>query len=62
MDHLPEWITSIIAIAVGLCPGLAFLSARSIARLIHRVPWPETPRAGQRERKPACEGSVGVSG
>ena len=37
MDSLPEWAVSIIAVVVGLSPGLAILYARRIARLIHRV-------------------------
>jgi hypothetical protein len=35
MDNLPDWVASIIAIAVGLTSGLAVLSTRSIARLIY---------------------------
>jgi hypothetical protein len=43
MENLPDWAASIIAIAVGLGPGLAVLSARSIARLLYRAlsPRPE---------------------
>jgi hypothetical protein len=43
MDNLPDWAVSIIAVAVGLSPGLAVLSARSIARLLCRAlsPRPE---------------------
>jgi pyruvate dehydrogenase complex dehydrogenase (E1) component len=37
MDNLPDWVVSIIAVAVGLGPVLAILSARSIARLLHRA-------------------------
>ena len=40
MDNLPEWAATIIAIAVGLGPALAVLSARSIARLLYRALWP----------------------
>jgi hypothetical protein len=35
MENLPDWAGSIIAIAVGLGPGLAVLAARSVARLIY---------------------------
>jgi hypothetical protein len=48
-DILLDRAASIIAIAVGLGPGIAVLSARSIVRLIHRVPWPRSevaPRSG----------------
>jgi len=62
MDNLPEWAASIIAIAVGLAPGLAVFSARSIARLIHRAPWPDTAGTRQRGRKPRGDEPVRVSG
>jgi hypothetical protein len=62
MDSLPDWAVSVIAVAVGLSPGLAILSARSIARLIHRVPWPDTEGARQRGRKPGGEEPVRVPG
>ena len=53
MENLPDWAVSIIAVAVGLSPGLAILSARSIARLIYHMlgPRPEVMRelrVGQR--------------
>jgi hypothetical protein len=32
MDNLPEWAVSVIAIAVGLSPGQAFLMAGPIGR------------------------------
>lgn len=34
MDNLPMWVVTIAAVAVGVSPGLAILSAGSIARLI----------------------------
>jgi hypothetical protein len=37
LENLPDWAASIIAIAIGLGPRLAVLSARSIARLLYRV-------------------------
>ena len=46
MDNLPDWAVTIITVAVGLSPGLALLSARPIARLLHAVLWPR--REGQR--------------
>jgi hypothetical protein len=58
MDNLPDWVVSIIAVAVGLGPVLAILSARSIARLLHRAlsTRPEVARELPREEP------VGVSG
>jgi hypothetical protein len=43
MNNLPDWVVSIIAVAVGLSPGLAVLSARSIARLLYWAlsPYPD---------------------
>jgi hypothetical protein len=58
MDNLPDWAVLIIAIAVGFGPALAILSARSIARLLHRALSPR-PEPG---REPAREEPVGVSG
>jgi hypothetical protein len=56
MDSLPEWAASVIAVAVGLSPGLAILSARSIARLVYRALSPR-PEAG---RETVREASVAV--
>jgi hypothetical protein len=46
MNDLPPWVSTIAAVAVGLVPGLAILSARSIARLIYHLlgPRPEVMR------------------
>jgi hypothetical protein len=44
---------SIIAVAVGLMPMIAILSARPIARLLHRVLWPRPVEASQSRREPA---------
>jgi hypothetical protein len=41
---LPVWAASVIAIAVGLGPVLAILSARSIARLICHILYILGPR------------------
>jgi hypothetical protein len=43
MNDIPNWASSIIAVAVGLTPVLAILSARPIARLLYRalLPRPE---------------------
>jgi hypothetical protein len=37
MDGLPDWVVTIIAVAVGLSPGLALLMARPIGRFLRRV-------------------------
>ena len=39
MEHedLSDWILTTAAVAVRLMPGLAILSARSLARLVYRV-------------------------
>jgi hypothetical protein len=56
-DNLPDWAASIIAVAVGLSPGLALLSARpstgkSIApwgpALRGRISWGRNARATKR--------------
>jgi hypothetical protein len=44
MDHLPDWAESIIAVAVGLSPGLALQLARPIGRFLRRTML-ETPEA-----------------
>jgi hypothetical protein len=62
MDNLPDWVVTIIAIAVGLSPGLAILSARSIARLLHRALWPRPEGAPRSGRELAREELAGVSG
>jgi hypothetical protein len=55
MDSLPDWALWIITAAVGAAPGLAILSARRIARLLHRVLWPRPERAPQTGREPRTE-------
>jgi hypothetical protein len=37
MDNLPDWAVSIIAIAVGLSPGLLLLTARPIGQFLRRT-------------------------
>ena len=37
MNDLPPWVVTISAVVVGRIPGLAILSARSIARLIYHM-------------------------
>jgi hypothetical protein len=62
MDTLPDWAISIIAIAVGLSPGLALLSTRRIARLLHRALWPRPEVAPKAGHELAREKLAGVSG
>ena len=40
MDNLPSWVSWIMTIAVVISPGIAFLSVRPIARLLHYLLWP----------------------
>jgi hypothetical protein len=44
MNDLPPRVATIAAVGVGLVPGLAILSARSIARLIYHMLGPEVMR------------------
>jgi hypothetical protein len=46
MENLQPWVVTIVAVAVGFTPGLAVLSARSIARRIYSVlgPRPKVTR------------------
>jgi len=53
MDNLPPWALWIITAIVGIGPGLAILSARSIARLLHRVLWPRPEVASKPGREPS---------
>jgi hypothetical protein len=62
LDNLPDWAVTIIAIAVGLSPGLALLMARSIARLLHRAWWPRPEVAPKPGRAPAHGEPAGLSG
>jgi hypothetical protein len=62
MDNLPDWVIKFAAVTVGLSPGLAVLSARSIARLIHRVTWLDKEQAVRRGREPGREEPVRAPG
>jgi hypothetical protein len=55
MDNLPTLAVTIAAVAVGVSPGLAILSAGSIARLLHRVLWPRPEVARKPEPAPGRE-------
>jgi len=61
MNDLPNWASSTIAVAVGLMPGLALLSARPIARLIYRVLSPRPVEAPQSRLEPALGDPAGVA-
>jgi hypothetical protein len=56
MDNLPDWAVSIIAIAVGLSPGLALLMARPIGRFLRCVLLERPEVAPQSGREPVREG------
>jgi hypothetical protein len=56
MDNLPAWVVSVIAIAVGLSPGLALLMARPIGRFPRRVLLERPEVVPQSRRPPVREG------
>jgi hypothetical protein len=61
MYNLQIWALWPITIAVWVSPGLAILSARSIARLLHRALWPRPEGALQPGREPGREELAGVA-
>ena len=61
MNDLPTWGVTIAAVAVGLMPGLAILSARSIARLIYRVLGPPAEVMDKPGRPPTYHQPAGVA-
>jgi hypothetical protein len=61
MDNLPIWALWIITAAVGFSPGLAILSAPTIARLIHRVALPPRKVAPKPSRQPSQREPAAVS-
>jgi hypothetical protein len=52
MDNLPDWVVSIIAVAVGLSPALALLMAPPIGRFLRRVLLERPEAAPQSRREP----------
>ena len=60
MDNLPTWVVMIAAVAVGVSPWLAILSAGSIARLLHRVLGPRPEVAHKPGRETGHEEPTGV--
>jgi hypothetical protein len=62
MEHLPTWVVTIAAVAVGISPGLAILLAGSIARLLYRVLGPRSEVAPKAGRGPVPEGPARVPG
>ena len=50
MENLPAWALWIIAAAVGLSPGLAFLRVGAIGRSPYRTLWPRSKGALGPER------------
>jgi hypothetical protein len=61
MDSLPSWASWIMTIGVLISPGIAFLSVRPIARLLHWLLWPRTEVAPQSRGKLACDETTAVS-
>jgi hypothetical protein len=49
VDNLVDWVVTFAAVAVGRGPGLAVLSARSIARLISYILGPQPIREPEGE-------------
>jgi hypothetical protein len=56
VDSLPDWVVSIIAVAVGLSPGLAILMAGPVGRFLRRVLFERPEVAPQSGREPVREG------
>jgi len=61
MNDLPPWVPTIAAVAVALVPGLAILSARSIARLIYHMLGPRSEVADRSRREPAHGEPTGLA-
>ena len=61
MDNLPVWAVWIAAVAVGVTPGLAILSAPMIARVIYRVASPRREVATKPGRETSHSEPVAVS-
>ena len=61
MDNLPEWVVSVVAVAVGLSSCLAVLTARPLGRFLRRVLLERPDRAPQAGREPVREEPVGVA-
>jgi hypothetical protein len=49
---------SIFAIVVDPTPGITLLSARPVARLLHRALWPRSEVPGRPRREPAVSLAV----
>jgi hypothetical protein len=61
MDNLPTWVVTIAAVAVGVSPGLAILSAGLIARVFYRVLGPRPEIAPEPGPDPGRGEPVGVA-
>jgi hypothetical protein len=61
MANLPIWVVTIAAVAAGVSPVLAILSAGSIARLLYRVLGPRPDRAPKPGLKPGRGEPAGVA-
>jgi hypothetical protein len=53
MDDLPTWVVTTAAVAVGVMPGIAILSARSVVRLLYRALCPRPEGEGHSGVEPA---------
>jgi hypothetical protein len=62
MDNLPTWALWIITAAVGISPGLAILSAPSIARLLRRLLWPRPEVRPEPQPEPTPEEPASAPG
>jgi hypothetical protein len=62
MDNWPTWVVWICAAAVGISPGLAILSAPSIARLLHRLLGARPEVVHNRTKEPRRHEPAGAPG
>jgi hypothetical protein len=64
MDNLPDWALQIIAVAVGLSPGLALLMARPIGQFLRRtlLEHPEAARSPDVSRCKRSDQAKGFHG
>ena len=61
MDGLPDWVVSIIAVAVGFMPGLALLLVGPVVRALHRALSPLPEKMPRRRREPTHGEPAGVA-
>jgi hypothetical protein len=61
MDNLPTWVVTIAAVAVGLTPELAILSASSIARPVYHMLGPRPEMTREPEGEPTRDERAGAA-